>query len=71
MILKNLTRAALFSATVFGLSFGSAVPSSAENPPFCIQPSAPVCGVKGGLKFTYDNSCYAAKDGAKIVSKGA
>ncbi len=31
----------------------------------------PVCGVKGGLKFTYKNSCYAAKDGAKVASDKA
>ena len=33
--------------------------------------SGPVCGAKGGLKFTYKNACYVAKDGAKVVSDKA
>ena len=37
----------------------------------CFESSAPVCGVKGGMRFTYANSCYASKDGAKIVSQHA
>ena len=32
---------------------------------------APVCGTRGKLKFTYINSCYASKDGAKVTSQGA
>ena len=27
-----------------------------------------MCAVKGGKKFTYANACFAAKDGAKVVS---
>jgi len=34
-------------------------------------PAAPVCGARGKLKFTYINSCYAGKDGAKVVSQNA
>ena len=31
----------------------------------------PVCATKGGMKFTYANACFAAKDGAKVVSQSA
>ena len=34
-------------------------------------PAAPVCATRGKLKFTYINSCYASKDGAKVVSQKA
>ena len=30
-----------------------------------------VCGDKGGMRFTYNNACYAMKDGAKVTSQGA
>ena len=46
-----------------------AAPPPAPGP--CFEIAAPVCGAKGGMKFTYANSCYAAKDGASVVSKGA
>lgn len=73
MTLKNLGYAAFFGAAAFGLALtsGGVDQAKAEMPIFCVQPSAPVCGAKGGMKFTYDNSCYAMKDGAKVVSKGA
>ncbi|MBX3550856.1 MAG: hypothetical protein KF697_00210 [Pseudolabrys sp.] len=32
---------------------------------------APVCGTKGGMKFTYNNACFAEKDGAKNIKAGA
>ena len=32
---------------------------------------APVCGTRGGMKFTYANSCYAMQDGAKMSGAGA
>ena len=41
------------------------------DPGPCFMIAAPVCGAKGGMKFTYANSCFAAKDGAKVVSQGA
>jgi hypothetical protein len=31
----------------------------------------PVCGTRGGMKFTYASACYAAKDGAKVTSSKA
>ena len=61
---------------------GAAVPSEAKatkkkaeaaSPPttacFMVA-SGPVCATKSGLKFTYKNSCYAAKDGASAVQPG-
>ncbi|MBI3705635.1 MAG: hypothetical protein HY244_17715 [Rhizobiales bacterium] len=39
-------------------------------PAFCTMEYKPVCAVKGGMKFTYSNACFAAKDGAKVVSQG-
>ena len=37
----------------------------------CTNPAGPVCATKGGMKFTYANSCFAQADGAKAVSKKA
>jgi hypothetical protein len=31
----------------------------------------PVCGTRGGMKFTYANSCYAMQDGAKVSGNRA
>lgn len=47
------------------------VAAATPYPGPCFTSSAPVCGVKGGMKFTYASSCYASKDGAKIVSQHA
>jgi hypothetical protein len=30
----------------------------------------PVCATKGGQKFTYNNACFAAQDGAKSAKAG-
>ena len=37
----------------------------------CWEIQKPVCGARGGMKFTYANACYAEKDGASVVSHGA
>jgi hypothetical protein len=83
MKLKNLSYAAFVAATAVALVIGSAVPSEAAKKkkaaaappppqPTCwFGANAPVCATKGGLKFTYMNSCYAAKDGAKVTSQKA
>jgi len=48
------------------------VKAAAEEPsPFCFQVQNPVCATRGGMKMTYANSCFAEKDGAKVVSEGA
>jgi hypothetical protein len=44
---------------------------AAPPPVVCFEPEKRVCAVKGGMKFTYANACYAAKDGAKVVSQKA
>lgn len=79
----HLIRLTTIAAAALVLALGSATPGFAakkktaaapapeQNAPFCIQASHPVCGVKGGEKFTYANPCFAEKDGAKIVSQGA
>ena len=36
-----------------------------------LNPPGQVCATKGGMKFTYFNACYAAKDGATSATPGA
>lgn len=80
MKLRNFGYAAVIAVASAALLIGSAVTGEAKSKkktaapppaPFCIEPYAPVCAVKGGMKFTYSNACFAAKDGAKVVSQGA
>jgi hypothetical protein len=57
---------------VSGPSFAKAKKAEALVSPACqMDPHKAVCGVKGGMRQTYANSCYAIHDGAKVVSKGA
>ncbi|MGC1466126.1 MAG: hypothetical protein WA792_10375 [Pseudolabrys sp.] len=50
----------------------AAVPAAGTMEPLsCLTSGTPVCGVKGGIKFTYANSCYAQRDGAKVSSSKA
>jgi hypothetical protein len=68
--------AALATAFVIGTAgTGEAAKKKAvAQPPkqaICPQVKKPVCAEKGKLQFTYANACYAANDGAKIVSDGA
>jgi hypothetical protein len=37
----------------------------------CFLVHHPVCATKGSARQTYNNSCYARIDGAKIVAQGA
>ena len=80
MKLKDLGYAAVIVATAIAFVIGSGGPSQAKKkakeaapPPqtLCFGSDKPVCATKGGLKFTYANSCYAAKDGAKSAKPGA
>jgi hypothetical protein len=83
MKLSGLVSAAAVAAVTVAFVVGSAGVSEAKAkkkvaaaaPPapfaFCYQPRNPVCGEKGGQKFTYVNACYAQKDGAKAMSDGA
>ena len=79
---KSIGYAVVVAATAVVLVIGSAVPSEAKGkkkaaaapapvPVFCFGVEKPVCATRGGQKFTYANACYAAKDGAKVVSQGA
>ncbi len=78
---KSLGYAVVVTATAAVLVIGSAIPSEAKGkkkaavapaptPIICPLDYKPVCAVKGGMKFTYSNACFASKDGAKIVSEG-
>lgn len=78
---KSIGYAFVVAATAVVLVIGSAVPSEAKGkkkaaaapapvPVFCFGIHKPVCAARGGMKFTYANACYAAKDGAKVVSQG-
>ena len=82
MKLRTIGYAAVIAVTAAAFVIGSAVPSDAKAkkkkaeaappPPACfIATGGAVCATKGGMKFTYKNSCYAAKDGAKVVSDKA
>jgi hypothetical protein len=81
MKLKNIGYVAFIAATATAFVIGSGGPSQAKHKtkmeapppqPVCFPMSGgPVCGTRGGMKFTYANSCYAAKDGAKVVSDQA
>lgn len=82
MKLRTIGYAAVIAMTAAAFVIGSAVPSDAKAkkkkaeaappPATCwLTTDKAVCATKGGLKFTYKNSCYAAKDGAKVVSDKA
>jgi len=84
MKIKNLAYATFVAAAAIAFVIGSAVPSEAAKkkkaaaapppppPAQCLTTApGPVCATKGGQKFTYFNSCYAAMDQAKSVKPGA
>jgi hypothetical protein len=81
MKLRNIGYATFIAATAATLLIGSVGASDAKSkkkmtapppqPGPCFEVYAPVCGAKGGMKFTYANSCFAEKDGASVVSHGA
>jgi hypothetical protein len=68
-------------AAVAGFVIGTAGSSEAKGkkkmaapeptPIICTWLYEPVCAVKGGRRQTFSNACWAAKDGAKVVSQGA
>lgn len=80
MKLKTIAYATFIAAAAGAFAIGASSPSEAKakkmaapppQPGPCFELYAPVCGAKGGMKFTYANACFAAKDGASVVSKGA
>lgn len=83
MTIRNIAYAAFVGVAAVAFIIGSAVPSEAAKkkkaaaapapqPVSCLAAApGPVCATKGGLKFTYFNACYAAKDGATSAKSGA
>ena len=82
MTLKKIGYAALVAIAAIAFVIGSATTGDAKGkkkkaapppppPAWCAFVQQPVCAVKGGQKFTYANACFAAKDGAKVVSQKA
>jgi hypothetical protein len=84
MTIKKLAYTTFVAAAAVALVIGSAVPSEAAKkkkaaaaPAPATQPTClvtapgPVCATKGGMQFTYFNSCYAANDQAKSAKAGA
>lgn len=81
MKLRNIAYAAAIAVTSAVIVLGTAGTSEAKGkkkvaapppppPVICMHVYKPVCAVKGGMNFTYSNACFAAKDGAKVVSEG-
>jgi hypothetical protein len=85
MKLRNIGYTAVIAATAAAFMLGSvgvgeakgkkkpaAAPAMMMAPSnICAMPYGPVCAVRGGMKFTYNNACYAKAEGAKIVSQKA
>jgi hypothetical protein len=82
MKLRTIGYASIIAVAAIALAIGSATTGEAKGkkksaaaapaPAWCpfVQPQ-PVCAVKGKQKFTYADACFAAKDGAKVVSNKA
>jgi hypothetical protein len=79
MKLKNLGYVALVAAAAAAFVIGSAgsgeakakKKAAAPPPAYCTLEYKQVCGVAGGMKYTYSNACWAAKSGATTISQGA
>ena len=85
MTIKKLAYATVVAVAAVAFVIGSAVPSEAakkkkaaaaappppQQPTCLLNPPGQVCATKGGMKFTYFNACYAAKDGATSATPGA
>ena len=76
MKLKNIGYAVLVTAASAAFVLGTAGTSEAAKKkaakpvmsPMCSLAPAPVCGTRGGKKFTYTNACFASNDGAVVTS---
>ena len=83
MNIKKLAYATFVAAAAVAFVIGSAVPSEAAKkkkaaaappapqPTCLVTTPGPVCATKGGQKFNYFNSCYAANDQATAARPGA
>jgi len=81
-MLKKLGYAALVACFAAAFAIGSATTGEAKAkkkaaapppppPVICLFNYQPVCGIKGKTKSTWANACFAAKNGAKVISQGA
>jgi len=81
MKFMNTGYAAFIAATAVAIAIGSAGPSQARHkkkmaapppkPVLCFNMGTPVCATRGGNKYTYANACWAASEGAKVISNKA
>ena len=81
MTLRKIGYAAVVAVSAAAFVLGSAATGEAKakkkmeaaplTPTCLLTTPHPVCGEKGGMKFTYNNGCYADKDGAKVVAYNA
>jgi hypothetical protein len=83
MKLKNIGYFAFVAVTAAAFVIGSAATGEAKGkkkmaaaaattPVFCVPGEGkPVCATKGGAKYTYADACFAAHDGAKVISNKA
>jgi hypothetical protein len=79
MKLRNIGYAAFIAATAAAFVIGSGGAGEAKGkkkeaappPVICFGTGNPVCAERGGKKYTYASACWAAKDGAKVVSEKA
>jgi hypothetical protein len=80
MKIRNIGYAAILTLATAAFVLGTAGTSEAAKKkaaakpvmsPSCQLVSAPVCGTRGGKKFTYTNACFAGNDGAVVNSNKA
>lgn len=70
--------AAIAAAFMLGAPTGAeaakkkkAAAAAPAQPGLCFMGGGAVCATKGKQNFTYANACYAANDGAKVMSSKA
>ncbi len=63
--------AALFVVGSTGAEAAKKAKTMAPEPVCMWEPTSPVCAIKGGKRATYASKCFAANDGAWVVSNKA
>jgi hypothetical protein len=75
--MQSLACAALICAAPLTAAVAGETPSRpgsvwyANDGSYCMALYDPVCAVKDGVRFTYSNSCYARRAGARVISDKA
>ncbi len=77
--MRKLAYSALAAASAVGFVLGAGATAQAKaakkadmpDPPACLFWHKKVCGLKGTMRVTYENPCFALKDGAKIIKQRA